>query len=261
VGCYDFIFIRINTLNRLLEWDTYFQLPFFCAKFRAEKTGVWAWWPVYYPVVLYIALPGDPQYHKTIFEINICQKWGFWTSAYSIYMFPESWQPSDSWKIARADLNNQTSHKFQMPSVTSRLVERDISVIHVFWFYKKQNVHGQKPWRQNIVFYRRSIQHTSYLCLLLPLIDFFLFYVPLKNISLYIETSGLQNLGLCSALRALEQEGSLSCHTCCDTGLRTVPFSRLLRHNGMWRINSNSNPHRSVFTVIVNSFRCSLRDE
>ena len=34
---------------------------------------------------------------------------------------------------------------------------------------------------------------------------------------------GLQNLGLCSALRActpMNREGSLSCHTCCDTGPR-----------------------------------------
>jgi hypothetical protein len=43
------------------------------------------------------------------------------------------------------------------------------------------------------------------------LIDYLLFYVPLKNISLYgdvtIAGEGLQNLGLCSALRAFEQGG------------------------------------------------------
>jgi hypothetical protein len=32
-----------------------------------------------------------------------------------------------------------------------------------------------------------------------------------------IAGEGLQNLGLCSALRAFEQGGSWSCHTCCDT--------------------------------------------
>jgi hypothetical protein len=35
-----------------------------------------------------------------------------------------------------------------------------------------------------------------------------------------IAGEGLQNLGLCSALRAFEQGGSLLCHTCCDTGPR-----------------------------------------
>jgi hypothetical protein len=44
------------------------------------------------------------------------------------------------------------------------------------------------------------------------LIDYLLFYVPLKNISLVygdvtITGEGLQNLGLCSALRAFEQDG------------------------------------------------------
>jgi hypothetical protein len=33
------------------------------------------------------------------------------------------------------------------------------------------------------------------------------FYVPLKNFSLTIAGEGLQNLGLCSALRAFEQGG------------------------------------------------------
>jgi hypothetical protein len=45
------------------------------------------------------------------------------------------------------------------------------------------------------------------------LIDYLWFYVPLKNISLMwtgdvtIAGEGLQNLGLCSALRAFEQGG------------------------------------------------------
>jgi hypothetical protein len=43
------------------------------------------------------------------------------------------------------------------------------------------------------------------------LIDYLGFYVPLKNFSLYgdvtIAGEGLQNLGLCSALRAFEQGG------------------------------------------------------
>jgi hypothetical protein len=51
-----------------------------------------------------------------------------------------------------------------------------------------------------------------------------------------ITGEGLQKLGLYSAPRAFEyREGSLSCHTCCDTGAdffgliqRTAPFSRLL---------------------------------
>jgi hypothetical protein len=43
------------------------------------------------------------------------------------------------------------------------------------------------------------------------MIDYLLFYIPLKNISLYedvtITGEGLQNLGLCSALRAFQQGG------------------------------------------------------
>jgi hypothetical protein len=35
-----------------------------------------------------------------------------------------------------------------------------------------------------------------------------------------IADEGLQNLGLCSTLRAFEQERSLLCNTCCDTGPR-----------------------------------------
>jgi hypothetical protein len=43
------------------------------------------------------------------------------------------------------------------------------------------------------------------------IIDYLQFYVPLKNFHLYgdvtIAGEGLQNLGLCSALRAFEQGG------------------------------------------------------
>jgi hypothetical protein len=50
------------------------------------------------------------------------------------------------------------------------------------------------------------------------------------------------NFGLCSALRAFEHGGSLSYHTCCDTGLcfffglirRTVSISRLLTFLTLW---------------------------
>jgi hypothetical protein len=48
-----------------------------------------------------------------------------------------------------------------------------------------------------------------------------------------IAGEGLPNLGLWSTLRAFEQGGSLSCHTCCDMGprfLRSHPKDRFLRH-------------------------------
>jgi hypothetical protein len=38
-------------------------------------------------------------------------------------------------------------------------------------------------------------------------IDYLRFYVPLKNVSRTIASEGLQNFGLCSALRAFEQGG------------------------------------------------------
>jgi hypothetical protein len=99
---------------------------------------------------------------------------------------------------------------------------------------------------------------------------------------MYMETSpfntseGLQNLGLCSTLRAFEQGGiffvpHLLWHgTSVFSGLiwRTAPFRRLLRHTrgcggpivtripfqsplmthkGMWRTYSNPDPHGSFF--------------
>ena len=39
-----------------------------------------------------------------------------------------------------------------------------------------------------------------------------------------INGESLQNLGLCLAVKAFEKAGSLSCHTCCDTGHR-IPLS------------------------------------
>jgi hypothetical protein len=82
------------------------------------------------------------------------------------------------------------------------------------------------------------------------LIDYLQFYVPIKNFSLKlygdvtVAGEGLQNLGLCSAFIALSREGSLSCHTCCDTG------PRLLK--GMWRIyNSNPDLHRFMALKVI----------
>jgi hypothetical protein len=82
-----------------------------------------------------------------------------------------------------------------------------------------------------------------------------MFHVPLKNFHLYgdvtITSEGLQNLGLCSTLRPFSREGSLSCHTCCDTGprfFRSHPKDRTIQlplttHKGMWRIYSNPDRH------------------
>jgi hypothetical protein len=64
-----------------------------------------------------------------------------------------------------------------------------------------------------------------------------------------IAGEGLQNLGLCSG--PLSREGSLSCHTSCDTGprfFRSHPKdhpiqSPLTTHEGVWRIYSNPDPH------------------
>jgi hypothetical protein len=56
-----------------------------------------------------------------------------------------------------------------------------------------------------------------------------------------IAGEGLQNLDLCSALKAFEQGGRLSCHTCSDTGprfyrshLKDYPIrSPVTTHKGM----------------------------
>jgi hypothetical protein len=80
-------------------------------------------------------------------------------------------------------------------------------------------------------------------------------YVSLNNFTLICRRHHyrwrLQNLGLCSALRAFEQGGSLSCHTCCDTEpwfFRSHPMDRPIQspfttHKGMWRIYSIPGPH------------------
>jgi hypothetical protein len=67
-----------------------------------------------------------------------------------------------------------------------------------------------------------------------------------------IACEGLQNLGLCSALRAFELGGSLLCHTCCDTGPQLfrslLTFVRHTRGCGgsiLTRILKG--PHRSMF--------------
>jgi hypothetical protein len=67
------------------------------------------------------------------------------------------------------------------------------------------------------------------------------------------DREGLQNIGLCSV------EGSLLCHTCCNTGpwffwshqkdrLIQSPF---MTHKGMWRIYSNQDHHRSSFSRLL----------
>jgi hypothetical protein len=75
------------------------------------------------------------------------------------------------------------------------------------------------------------------------MIDYFLFTSSSRFLHLYgdviIADEGLQNLGLCSALRAFEQ-GSRDLYRAkpavtrglgfFDLTRRTVPFSRLLRH-------------------------------
>jgi hypothetical protein len=59
------------------------------------------------------------------------------------------------------------------------------------------------------------------------MIDYVRFYVPLKNFSLTIVGEGLQNVGLCSALRAFEQGGIFDRAT--PTVTRDLVFSSLIR--------------------------------
>jgi hypothetical protein len=78
-----------------------------------------------------------------------------------------------------------------------------------------------------------------------------------------IISEGLQNLGLCSAFRAIEKEGIFIVPTWCDTGppfLRSHPMdgpiqSPLTTHKGMWRIYSNPDPHRSPFSRLLRHAR------
>jgi hypothetical protein len=77
------------------------------------------------------------------------------------------------------------------------------------------------------------------------LIDYLWFYVPLKNFSL------IQRRHQCRCSGPLSREGSLSCHTYCDTGppfFQSHPKDRpiqlpLTTRMGMWRIYSNPDPH------------------
>jgi hypothetical protein len=73
------------------------------------------------------------------------------------------------------------------------------------------------------------------------LIDYLVFYVMIKNISIIwtgditITGEGQQNLGLCSALGAFEQGDHATPAVTRGLGLsglirRTAPFNRLLRH-------------------------------
>ena len=62
------------------------------------------------------------------------------------------------------------------------------------------------------------------------LIDHFVVFCPVENISLILRRHHCRwraaNLDLCLALMAFSSEGSLACHTCCDTGppfLRSYP--------------------------------------
>jgi hypothetical protein len=81
---------------------------------------------------------------------------------------------------------------------------------------------------------------------------------PVREYFTHMETPPLPVKG-CKILAysrrsgSLNREGSLSCHTCCDTGPRFFPFhpkyrptkSPLTTDLGMWRIYSNPDPHGS----------------
>jgi hypothetical protein len=79
------------------------------------------------------------------------------------------------------------------------------------------------------------------------LIDYLVFYV---HGDVTITSEGLQNLGLCPALKAIEQGGIFD--TCCDTEprfFRSHPKDNPIllprtTHKGMWRIYSHPDPHR-----------------
>jgi hypothetical protein len=75
-----------------------------------------------------------------------------------------------------------------------------------------------------------------------------------------IVSEGLQMLGLGSALEAFEEDqGSLSCHTCCGTGPHFSPFNPKDRpihsphttRKGVWRTYSNPDPHGSTSSILV----------
>jgi hypothetical protein len=70
-----------------------------------------------------------------------------------------------------------------------------------------------------------------------------------------LPVKGCKSLAYARRPGPLNRDGSLSCHTCCDTGprfFRSHPKDRpiqspLTTHKGMWRIYSNPVPHDSPF--------------
>jgi hypothetical protein len=94
---------------------------------------------------------------------------------------------------------------------------------------------------------------------------------PAQEYFTYMETSPLPVKG-CKILASagcsgpLSREGSLSCYTCCDTGLqffRSHPKDRpiqspLTTHEGVWRIYSNPDPRLFLESVNINRARALL---
>ena len=106
------------------------------------------------------------------------------------------------------------------------------------------------------------------------MIDYFLFYVPLHNISLIImETSPLPVKGYNIQANArhsghLSREGCLLCHTCCDTGPRFLrshpndqPFqSPLTTRKGMQGTYSNPGPRdRGEVQIFQKNYRLNRK--
>jgi hypothetical protein len=92
--------------------------------------------------------------------------------------------------------------------------------------------------------------------LLLRLIDYLRFYIPLKNFSLICRRH--HSRWRIAKFKPKLREGSLSSHTCCDTGPRFFQShpkdhpikSPLTTHMGMWRIYSNPHPHGALLFSI-----------
>jgi hypothetical protein len=93
---------------------------------------------------------------------------------------------------------------------------------------------------------------------------YLLFYVPLKNFSrifygdVTIVGERLQNLGLCSALRAFEQGGIFIVPRLLWHGASVFPVSSegliqspLTTHKGIWRTYSNPDPYGSPFSRLL----------
>jgi hypothetical protein len=90
------------------------------------------------------------------------------------------------------------------------------------------------------------------------LLDYLRFYVPLKNISLIWRRhhccEGLQNLGLCSTLKAFEHGGIFFVPHLLRHGASVFLVSSegspiqssITTHKGIWRTYSNPDPHGSV---------------